>query len=92
VVYVPIPPEMADIARLCAAVDKPVNGLETGPFLQHSVADFAAAGVRRISLGSAIARATHRVMDEALTSMLGGGDFTSLQHSISGDKIDKMLE
>jgi len=91
VIYVPIPPSMDDIARLCAAVDRPVNGLAAGPFLQHSVADFASAGVRRISLGSAIARATHRVMDDALTAMLGGGDFSPLQHSISGEKIDQML-
>ncbi len=91
VIYVPIPPSMKDIARLCAVVDVPVNGLAAGPYLQHSTADFAAAGVRRISLGSAIARATHRVMDDALTAMLGEGIFASLQHSISGDKIDKML-
>ncbi len=91
VVYVPIPPGMADIARLCATVDKPVNGLAAGPFLQHSVADFAAAGVRRISLGSAIARATHRVMDDALAAMLNEGDFAPLHHSISADTIDKMM-
>ncbi len=91
VIYVPIPPSMADMARLCAAINKPVNGLAAGPFLQHTTAEFAAAGVRRISLGSAIARATHRVMDDALAAMLGDGHFTPLQHSISGDKIDKML-
>ncbi len=92
VIYVPIPPGMEDIARLCAAVDVPVNGLAAGPYLQHGTADFAAAGVRRISLGSAIARATHRVMDDALTAMLGAGSFAPLQHAISGDKIDQMLE
>jgi len=91
VIYVPIPRSMDDIARLCAAVDRPVNGLAAGPYLQHSVADFAAAGVRRISLGSAIARASHRVIDDAMGAMLGEGSFAPLQHSISGDKIDEML-
>jgi len=91
VIYVPIPPSMEDLARLCATVDTPVNGLAAGPFLQHSMAEFAAAGVRRISLGSAIARATHRVLDDALGAMLGAGDFTPIRHSISGDRIDKML-
>ncbi|HIP23880.1 MAG TPA: isocitrate lyase/phosphoenolpyruvate mutase family protein [Rhodobacteraceae bacterium] len=91
VIYVPIPQSMDDIARLCAAVELPVNGLAAGPYLQHTAADFAAAGVRRISLGSAIARATHRVMDDALGAMLDSGSFAPLQHSISGDKIDKML-
>ena len=42
---VPIPHSMDEIARLCAAVDRPVNGLAAGPYLKHSVADFAAAGV-----------------------------------------------
>ena len=91
VIYVPIPRSMDDIARLCAAVDRPVNGLAAGPYLQHSVADFAAAGVRRISLGSAIARASHRVIDDALGAMLGEGSFAPLQHSIGGGKIDKIL-
>ncbi len=91
VIYVPIPPDMADLARLCASVDKPVNGLAAGPYLHHSQADFAAAGVRRISLGSSIARASHRVMDDALSAMLNEGSFAPLQHSISGSKIDKML-
>jgi len=92
VIYVPIPPDMADIARLCAAVDKPVNALAAGPYLAHSVADFAAAGVRRISLGSAIARASQRLVDDALKAMLGEGEFTPLQHSISGDQVDGMLK
>jgi 2-methylisocitrate lyase-like PEP mutase family enzyme len=91
VIYVPVPPDMADIARLCAAVEVPVNGLAAGPYLQHSVADFAAAGVRRISLGSAIARATHRLMDDALGAMLGEGGFAPLRHSISAREIDRMM-
>ena len=91
VIYVPIPENMSDIARLCAAVDRPVNGLAAGPYLQHSVADFAAAGVRRISLGSAIARATHRLIDDAMGAMLDDGEFAPLRHSMSGAKTDEML-
>ena len=46
-----------DIRTVCAAVSKPVNvvmGLKTASL---SVADLAALGVRRISLGSALSRA-----------------------------------
>jgi len=46
-----------DIRIVCAAVSKPVNvvmGLKT---VSLSVADLAALGVRRISLGSALSRA-----------------------------------
>ena len=91
VIYVPLPPGMDDLARLVAAVDRPVNGLAAGPYLQHSVADFAKSGIRRISLGSSIARATHRVIDDAMGAMLGAGAFTPLRQSISGSTVDKML-
>jgi len=91
VIYVPIPQSMSDLSQLCAAVDRPVNGLAAGPYLQRSVAEFAAAGVRRISLGSAIARATHRLLDDALGAMLEEGSFAPLCHSISGGEIDRML-
>lgn len=91
VIYVPIPESMDDIARLCAAVDKPVNGLAAGPYLKHSVAEFAAAGVRRISLGSSIARATHQLIDDAMGAMLGEGEFSPLRHAMSGAKTDEML-
>jgi 2-methylisocitrate lyase-like PEP mutase family enzyme len=46
-----------DIRAVCTAVGKPVNavmGLKAAPF---SVADLAALGVRRISVGSALSRA-----------------------------------
>jgi 2-methylisocitrate lyase-like PEP mutase family enzyme len=57
VLYAPGPRDLGMIRTLCAAVGKPVNvimGLAGAPF---SVDQLAAAGVRRISLGSALARA-----------------------------------
>ncbi len=91
-VYVPIPPSLADIKRLCEAVSIPVNALAAGPFVKHSHSEFAAAGVRRISLGSAIARATHRIILDSVSAMLSEGDFSPLGHSISGDEVEKLIE
>jgi 2-methylisocitrate lyase-like PEP mutase family enzyme len=57
VLYAPGLRDLGMIRTLCAAVGKPVNvimGLAGAPF---SVDQLAAAGVRRISLGSALARA-----------------------------------
>jgi 2-methylisocitrate lyase-like PEP mutase family enzyme len=90
-VYVPIPPSMADITRLCQSVSCPVNALAAGPFVKHSHTEFAAAGVRRISLGSAIARATHRVIMDSVTAMLDEGDFSPLAKTISGDEVEKLV-
>ncbi|SMX41688.1 isocitrate lyase/PEP mutase family protein [Actibacterium lipolyticum] len=89
--YVPMPPSMNDLRRICAATDKPVNVLAAGPFTKVSRAEFAAVGVARISLGSALARATHRVIHDAAQSMFQEGDFSPLSHSIPGADIDKLL-
>jgi len=90
-VYVPLPPDMAALRRLCTAVTVPVNALAAGDFAGFTRAEFAAAGVARISLGSALARATHRVIADAAHEMFGTGRFTGLG-GIAGRTVDAMLE
>ncbi len=90
-VYVPLPGTLDDQARICAATTLPVNALAAGPFTQHTRAQFAAAGVARISLGSALARATHRLINDAASAMFQQGDFSLLSQSISGDVVDTLL-
>ena len=92
VVYAPVLPTMNDVATLCASVSVPVNVLCAGSNTKFSKTDFAKAGVGRISIGSALARATHRVVLEAGHAMLDDGDFSLLSRSVSGDEIDRMLK
>lgn len=54
--YAPGIKDLATIERLVRALDKPVNANLSGTGL--SVADLAGAGVRRVSVGGALARAT----------------------------------
>lgn len=89
--YVPLPPDIASLKRIVDSVSKPVNALAAGPFTQHSVAEFAAIGVRRISVGSAIARATHKVIIDAMNAMIGEGSFSPLGASVSGSVVDGLL-
>jgi len=89
--YLPIPPDMAALSDVVKATAKPVNALAAGPFAKVSRAQFAAIGIARISLGSALARVTQRVMYDAAQAMFGQGDFSQLTHSISGAKIDALL-
>ncbi|QHQ35101.1 isocitrate lyase/PEP mutase family protein [Algicella marina] len=89
-IYVPIPPGMADIARICKAVPCPVNALAAGSFTKVSRAKFAAAGVARISLGSALARATHALIRDLGREMFENGDFSGLGGA-SGSEIDALL-
>jgi 2-methylisocitrate lyase-like PEP mutase family enzyme len=89
--YVPLPGSLADLVRVVAATDKPVNALAAGPFVTVTRADFARAGVARISLGAALARVTHRAIRDAGRAILEVGDFSGLGHSIPGAEVNRML-
>ncbi len=89
--YVPMPPGMQSLRKVVQATEKPVNALAAGPFAKHSLADFAALGVARISLGSALARVTHRMIHDAAVAMFEGGDFNILSHSIPSKTVDEMM-
>ncbi|SDI55137.1 isocitrate lyase/PEP mutase family protein [Aliiruegeria lutimaris] len=89
--YVPLPASMDDLAEICAATQKPVNALAAGPYTAVSRDAFAAIGVARISLGSALARATHRLIHDAAFAMFGSGDFTALGQDISGGEVAEIM-
>jgi len=89
--YVPLPPTTEDLRKVCAATAKPVNALAAAAYTRLSRSDFAALGVARISLGSALARATHRVIHDAAVAMFGEGDFSPLGQTIPGSKVDALL-
>ena len=91
-VYLPMPPNTDAMRRACGAVSVPVNVLAAGPFAKLTLADFANMGAARISLGSALARATHRLIADAGRTMFEHGDFTPLTRSIPGTDVDEMLE
>ncbi len=72
-----------DIRTVCAAVNKPVNvvmGLKTASL---SVADLAALGVRRISLGSALSRAALGAFLRAAREIREQGTFRFAEDAIS---------
>ena len=89
--YVPLPPGMQSLKNVVRATDKPVNALAAGPFTRFTRADFAAAGIARISLGSALARVTQKVIHDAGQMMFGPGDFTILGMGLPGAEVDKLL-
>ncbi|MEO1745893.1 MAG: isocitrate lyase/phosphoenolpyruvate mutase family protein, partial [Pseudomonadota bacterium] len=68
-----------------------VNALVAGPFRHYALADFAAIGVRRCSVGSSLARVTHHHIVTASLAMCGNGDFSGLADAASGDEIDALL-
>ncbi|MBY4891422.1 isocitrate lyase/phosphoenolpyruvate mutase family protein [Rhodobacteraceae bacterium N5(2021)] len=88
--YLPVPPGRAELARVLAAVSAPVNALSVGALQDVSLADLATMGVRRVSLGSQMARVTHAVIRDTMRHVLAG-DFTPLKASASGAEVDAML-
>ena len=91
-VYIPVLPDVAALERLMAAVWVPVNVLAVGAMQRATVAKIAAKGVRRISLGSQVARVTHAAIRDVMAPMLESGDFSGLKSAASGDQIDALLK
>jgi 2-methylisocitrate lyase-like PEP mutase family enzyme len=86
VVYAPGISSLDDLARVCKAVDRPFNHLIAAGTPGATFAEVAAAGVRRISVGGAIAKlAGAAVRDAALR--LRGGDFAAVRGLPSWDAL-----
>lgn len=88
--YLPVPPGRAELVQVLGAVTAPVNVLAAGVLRDVSLADMAAMGVRRVSLGGQLARVTHAAIRDGMAEVLAG-DFTPLKAGASGDEIDALL-
>ncbi len=75
VLYAPGLRGLAAIRTLCSALHKPVNALIEAPGEAHTVAELAEAGVKRISVGSALARLAYGSLITAAREMAAGGTF-----------------
>ncbi|MEO1154402.1 MAG: isocitrate lyase/phosphoenolpyruvate mutase family protein [Pseudomonadota bacterium] len=89
--YAPMPATPGDLRRIVAETTAPVNALAAGPYTKLATKAFADLGVARISLGSSLARAAQKTVHDALSEMLGAGDFTPLGHVLSGAKADALI-
>lgn len=75
VVYAPGLRTTDEIRAVCAAVSKPVNVLAVP---ELSLAEMAAAGARRVSVGGSLTWVAVKAMAGAAESMLADGDFSTL--------------
>lgn len=89
--YVPLPKTFDDLQSVIDATAKPVNVLVAGPYSRRTRNDYAAMGAARLSLGSALARVTHRIIDEAARAMMAEGDFSLLGTGMPGAEVDRIL-
>jgi 2-methylisocitrate lyase-like PEP mutase family enzyme len=87
VLYAPGLPNLAAIARVCAAVSKPVNvvmGLKGATF---SVDELAATGVKRVSVGGAFARAALGAFLRAAREVKNQGTFSFAAEAVPHAEI-----
>jgi 2-methylisocitrate lyase-like PEP mutase family enzyme len=80
VVYAPGLKDLGDIRRVVGEVDAPVNvlALRGGP----TIGELAEAGVRRVSVGGALAFLAYGAAVEAARELLGAGTIECLQHTL----------
>ena len=90
VLYVPLPPDRGALRELCA-VGPPVNALAAGPWCDLTLEEFAEIGVARVSLGSTLARLTHRALLEGGRAAVEGR-FPALAHPPVAGEVDALLE
>ena len=90
--YAPLLPDMAALGRFVKSVSKPVNALAAGALQNQSVAEIAALGVRRISVGSMVARLTHAAIRDSIKDMLNQGQFSSFNKAMKGGEVDALLK
>ena len=89
--YAPGLTKAEDIRTVCSAVSKPVNvvmGLKGGSL---SVAELAALGVRRISIGSALSRVALAAVVRAAREMIDHGTFGFAQEAIPFAQMNDLM-
>ena len=91
VLYAPGLRDIDQIRRVCQAVNRPVNVLMGFAGVPITLADLAAAGVRRISLGSALTRVAVGAMIKAAREIQEHGTFTFADEAIATKDLNRFL-
>lgn len=92
VLYAPGLPDLDSIGTVCAEVGKPVNVVTGLPGPRFRVDELAEAGVKRISIGAAFARAAYGSLVSAAREINGQGSFTFANDLIGFAELDAFFE
>lgn len=92
VLYAPYPPDMAAVEAIVKAVaPKPVNLLVRSMSERPTVAELSAAGVKRISTGSALYTHVAAALQDAATA-LANGDIAAVTSGMSFSDMSSLLD
>lgn len=91
VLYAPGLPDLDAVRAVCAAVTRPVNVLVGGAGTGFTVMNLTAAGVRRISFGSALTRLALAAAERAARQALTDGTFDALAEAIPYGRLNTLM-
>ncbi|HEX3110985.1 MAG TPA: isocitrate lyase/phosphoenolpyruvate mutase family protein, partial [Thermoanaerobaculia bacterium] len=91
VLYAPALKTRDDIATVVRSVDRPVNVLMGLPDVRLSLSDLSALGVKRISVGSGLARAAFGAFLRAANEMREHGTFTFADDAVPYRDLSAMF-
>jgi 2-methylisocitrate lyase-like PEP mutase family enzyme len=92
VLFAPGLPDLAAVRAVCAAVSKPFNFMVGIKGKSFTVAELAAAGVKRISLATSLYRAAMSGLLDAAREIKDKGTFGYLDRSISTPELNGFIE
>jgi len=92
VLYAPGLTSKEDIATLVSSVDRPVNVLMGLAGIRMNLADLEAIGVKRVSVGSALARAAYGCLLRAAQEMREDGTFGFAEKAATSREIAAMFQ
>jgi 2-methylisocitrate lyase-like PEP mutase family enzyme len=92
VLFAPGLPDLESVRTVCRALGKPVNFMVGIRGKSFTVADLAAAGVKRISLSTSLYRAAMTGLAAAGREVREAGTFTYLERLMGGDELGGYLE
>ena len=91
VLFAPGLPDLGAVRTVCAAVSKPVNFMVGIKGKSFSVAELAAAGVRRISLATSLYRAAMMGFLDAAREVKDRGQFSFLDQCVTTPELNNLM-
>jgi 2-methylisocitrate lyase-like PEP mutase family enzyme len=91
VLFAPGLPDLDAVRTVCQSLSRPVNVLAGGPVAGFSVQELRGCGVRRISVGSGLARLALASVATAAREMLADGRFDSLTDAMPYAEVNALM-
>jgi 2-methylisocitrate lyase-like PEP mutase family enzyme len=91
VLYAPGIQSVEDIKAVLSSIDRPMNLLMGFASSQLTVAEVAALGVKRISIGGSMARAAMGALKRAGAEMLEHGTFSYAKEALAGKDLNALF-